>query len=59
MFDCLSSGTADTDVRKAYKKAALKFHPDRNRQKDQKGQVQAEESWAIITKKYDQHFGAR
>eukprot|EP00959_Pyramimonas_sp_CCMP1952_P212387 4443902-Pyramimonas_sp.AAC.1 len=58
--DCsMGAGNTDADVRKAYKKAALKFHPDRNRQAPLRAQVQAEESWALITAKYDRHFSGR
>lgn len=50
------AGGTEQDVRKAYKKAALKFHPDRNRQADLRTQVHAEVAWGLISSKYDAFF---
>lgn len=52
-------GNIDSDIRKRYKKAALKFHPDRNRQEDLNTRIHAEEAWMLITAKYDSHFAGR
>jgi len=54
-----ATGNIDSDIRKRYKKAALKFHPDRNRQEDLNTRIHAEEAWMLITAKYDSHFAGR
>ncbi|KAK3239848.1 hypothetical protein CYMTET_50244, partial [Cymbomonas tetramitiformis] len=46
-----------SEIKKAYKRAALKFHPDRHVQSDLRVQVHAEEAWSLISAKYTAMFG--
>jgi len=43
-------------VRVAYKKALLKFHPDRSSQSDIRQQVEAEETFKLISQMKDKYL---
>lgn len=50
----VARSASDDEIKKAYRKLAMKYHPDRN--PDNK---EAEEKFKEVQKAYDSHDGAR
>jgi curved DNA-binding protein CbpA len=54
----LGHAPADASVasaRRAYKKAALTFHPDRNGGKSAEERIRGEEVWKLLSQKYEEY----
>ncbi|XP_027773002.1 uncharacterized protein LOC114077337 [Solanum pennellii] len=51
----VGDGTSN-EVRVAYRKALLKFHPDRSSQSDLRQQVEAEETFKLISRMKDKYL---
>lgn len=49
----ISKNASDDDIKKAYKKMALKYHPDRNRNKSQVEQEEAAKMFRDINESQD------
>ncbi|CAJ1932569.1 unnamed protein product [Cylindrotheca closterium] len=49
----LSNDASDSEIKKAYHKAALKYHPDRRQDKENNEQDDATEKWAAISEAHE------
>merc|ERR1711988_999833 len=49
----VSRGATEEEIKKAYKKAALKWHPDRHATKGEEGKAEAEKQFKLVNEAYD------
>ena len=48
----VSKGASDDEIKKAYKKLAMKYHPDRNRTKSEVEQEEASKKFKDVAEAY-------